>query len=193
MNYLGHLYFSNNDTSLMKANLYGDFVKGNKFHHLDPIVEKGIILHRQIDTYIDTHPIVNDLQRQLQGELPKVVAIATDLYFDHLLAREWSKFHSVPLDQFLEKFYTESGNNHYEFAPKFEHLLTKMREHRWINQYSSLEGLDKLCKGVAIRLSFENALTHAQPIFIKHQKIIEKAFFVFMDVANVHLVQLASK
>lgn len=177
----------------MKANLYGDFVKGNKFHHLDPILVKGIILHRQIDSYIDTHPAVNALQRQLQNELPKVVSIATDLYFDHLLAREWSMFHEVPLHTFLEKFYTDSSLNTYEFEPKFELLLARMREHRWINHYSSLEGLDKLCKGVAQRLSFDNALTNAQPIFIKHQKIIEKAFFVFMEAANVHLTELAAK
>jgi acyl carrier protein phosphodiesterase len=193
MNFLGHLYFSNNDTALMKANLLGDFVKGNKFELHPKMIQKGIKLHREIDHYIDNHPKVNELQRKLQSELPKVVSVATDLYFDHILAREWLQFHPKTLDQFLEHFYEDSLEDVYDFAPKFEEMLVKMRKFKWINQYATLDGLEKLCQGVGKRLSFDNALTVGQPIFIKHQKLIEETFFSFMKDANIHLVDLASK
>jgi acyl carrier protein phosphodiesterase len=193
MNFLGHLYFSNNNTALMKANLLGDFVKGNKFDHHPVTIQQGIKLHREIDSYIDNHALVNDLQRALQAELPKVVSVATDLYFDHILARDWKQFHTKSLEDFLEEFYNDSLTNSYDFAPKFEEMLVKMRKNKWINQYATLDGLDKLCQGVGRRLSFDNALTVAQPVFIKHQKLIEKTFFAFMEDANVDLVRLASK
>ena len=57
MNFLGHLYFSNNNPELMYANLFGDFVKGKDLSMYSPQVQKGILLHRKIDDYIDNHPV----------------------------------------------------------------------------------------------------------------------------------------
>src|SRR5690606_11317562 len=105
MNFLGHLYFSNNDTELMLYNLYGDFVKGSHLEVFPPKVERGIRLHREIDSYIDSHPIVHQLTHELHEFLPKVSGIAIDLFFDHLLAKNWLNFHSKPLDVFLDEFY----------------------------------------------------------------------------------------
>jgi acyl carrier protein phosphodiesterase len=95
MNFLGHLYFSNNDFELMQANLFGDFVKGKDYTHLPLKLQEGVTLHRKIDHYIDHHPAVLDLVHLLHDDLPKVAAIAVDIYFDHLLAKNWSKFHSI--------------------------------------------------------------------------------------------------
>ena len=58
MNYLGHLYFSDNDHTLMLANLFGDFVKGKDLSAFQPEIQNGITLHRSIDNYIDSHPEV---------------------------------------------------------------------------------------------------------------------------------------
>ena len=76
MNFLGHLYFSENNSELMYANLYGDHIKGRNFEQLPELLQKGIKLHRSIDNYIDHHPKVIDLMRQLYPELPKVTGIA---------------------------------------------------------------------------------------------------------------------
>jgi acyl carrier protein phosphodiesterase len=76
MNFLGHLYFSNNNLELMYANLFGDHVKGSDYSHFPEIVQTGISLHRSIDNYIDHHPKVVELMHKLYPELPKVTVIA---------------------------------------------------------------------------------------------------------------------
>jgi acyl carrier protein phosphodiesterase len=76
VNYLGHLFFSKNDTELMLANLYGDFVKGSNLEAYTESVQTGIRLHRSIDNFIDTHPDVLELKRLLYEDLPKVSGIA---------------------------------------------------------------------------------------------------------------------
>ena len=81
MNYLGHLFFSNNDLELMYANIYGDFIKGSKLSHHPKIIQKGVKLHRSIDSYIDNHPKVLNLKKTLTKDLPKISGIAIDLYF----------------------------------------------------------------------------------------------------------------
>ena len=105
MNFLGHLYFSGTDKELMLANLFGDFVRGSKHGHFPEVIQKGIKLHRSIDFYIDNHPLVKELKYDLMSELPKVGPVAVDLFFDHLLARNWTDFHQTAYTSFLSDFY----------------------------------------------------------------------------------------
>ena len=104
MDFLGHIYFSNNNIELMYSNLFGDFVKGNNFSKYTVDIQEGITLHRHIDNYIDRHPVVLELARFLYPKLPKVSGIAVDIYFDHLLAKNWRQFHTIELDDFLNEF-----------------------------------------------------------------------------------------
>ena len=102
MNFLGHIYFSNNDPELMYANLFGDHVKGADLSNYPDFVRKGIMLHRSIDHYIDHHPAVVNLLHELYQDLPKVAGIAVDIYFDPLLASQWNSFHPKENDYFLQ-------------------------------------------------------------------------------------------
>ena len=136
MNYLGHLYFSDNHHPLMLANLFGDFVKGKDYSYLPDIVQKGVYLHREIDDFVDHHPLVTTTRIKLYKELPKVAGIAMDLYFDHLLAKNWDLYHKKPLDQFVNDFFEYALNEkslnfqgqNFKYPPQFIHLLTIMDE-----------------------------------------------------------------
>src|SRR5690554_7679267 len=72
----------------MLANLFGDFVKGKDYTYLPQIIQDGVGLHRQIDDFVDRHPLVSELRLKLYKELPKIAGIAIDLFFDHLLRSE---------------------------------------------------------------------------------------------------------
>lgn len=189
MNYLGHIYFSNQNWELMQYNLMGDFIKGKDLQHLDEKIQIGSTVHREIDSFIDNHPIVKELQRSLYDELPKVSSVAIDLYFDHLLAKNWSQFHTQSLLLFLETFYAKIDLNNPHFIPDFQLMLSKMIEINWISHYPSLDGLDKMCNGVSRRISFENKLKEGKTVFLKHESFIEQVFWKFMDDAVSHFEQ----
>src|SRR5574343_294919 len=108
MNYLGHIYFSNNDPQLAIANLFGDFVKGKKYLDYPYHVQKGVLLHRKIDHFIDHHAGVVRLIHEIRPHLPKVAPIAIDIYFDHLLAKNWQKYHPTELPAFLATLYSNT-------------------------------------------------------------------------------------
>lgn len=188
MNLLGHIYLSNNDNALAIANLFGDFVKGKKHLEYPEWIQHGVKLHREIDQYIDNHPSVKELIVLLRPDLPKVASVAIDLFFDHLLAKNWHKFHSVELTKFLDQFYTDIPTYRNHFSDDFAFFLTLMIERRWMNHYSSFEGLKKMCNGVGSRLSFPNALPGAYTTFLKHETAIESAFYEYMRDANEHFL-----
>ena len=183
MNYLGHLFLSNNDTELMLANLFGDFVKGKDLSHFRPKTQEGITLHRSIDNYIDTHPAVLELFHVLYPQLPKVAGIAVDLYFDHLLAKNWNQYHSMKLENFLDRFYTSIDISSPEFSESFRNMITHLVRVNWISYYPTTDGLDKACNGVSSRISFPNELKHGLRVFLEHEKEISTVFEVYMKDA----------
>lgn len=184
MNFLGHLYFSNNDLDLMYANLQGDYVKGKDLSEYTTIVQKGVTLHRAIDHFIDTHPAVKELLHELYPHLPKISGVAVDLYFDHLLARDWHMFHSKPLREFINEFYNHEPVFQSGFTPDFKFMLDKMYEYDWLYQYQHLRGLSRASSGLSRRISFENNLHQAPHVYTMLQPQVESAFSTFMESAN---------
>lgn len=188
MNFLGHLYLSGNDVSLMQANLYGDFVKGSHLELLPEYISNGVHLHRAIDHYIDNHPAVKELLPVLRPDLPKVAGVAVDLFFDHLLARDWNKHHPQPLPDFLDKVYRSLNLNDNNYSTEYLHFLDQLIHYNWIGHYHLADGLDKLSRGVASRLSFESTLSNGKALFLKHQGSIEAAFEAYIADARYHFL-----
>jgi acyl carrier protein phosphodiesterase len=190
MNFLGHLYFSRDNTELMAVNLLGDFIKGKNLSNYAPITQQGVFLHRTIDSYIDHHPAVIELLHILYKPLPKIAGIAVDLYFDHLLAKNWSSYHDSKLEDFLHYFYHSVNFENPDFTPEFKLMLKKMIEKNWLYQYQYKHGLHKACQGVSARISFENELINGVRVFEAFEKPIEIAFKAYMTEAKIHLNQL---
>jgi acyl carrier protein phosphodiesterase len=188
MNFLGHLYFSQDHQELMHANLFGDFVKGKQFERYSSVVQKGVLLHRSIDNFIDTNEQVVNLMRKLYTDLPKVSSVAIDLYFDHLLARYWDEFHQVKLADYLTEFYTSKPTNWEEYPENFQQFIEKLKSYKWMNHYPSFEGLTKACHGVSSRISFENQLVEAPRIFLKKENEITAVFYDFMAAAQTEFL-----
>ena len=185
MNYLGHLYFSNNNPELMVANLFGDYVKGPNLERFPDLVQHGIRLHRKIDNFIDTHPDVLALKRNLYEELPKVSGIAVDLFFDHLLARNWSNYHKTPYTEFLEQFYRHQIILTEVYSDEFLEFIQAMRTHNWLSHYPSSYGLMKSCEGVSRKLSFPNLLNTGALVFENHEIEITHCFEKYMSDACI--------
>ncbi|MFN5910370.1 MAG: ACP phosphodiesterase [Bacteroidota bacterium] len=190
MNFLGHLYFSGDDHALMYANLFGDFVKGSDLSSYPQSIRNGIVLHRNIDQYIDHHPAVAELMPKLYPKLPKVSAIAVDLFFDHLLASRWSEFHPMDYRDFLNAFYAHPIAHRRDYSIEFLDFINRLRENDWMFYYRTSWGLDKMCSGVGSRLSFPNTLHIAPKVFDELKDTIEEIFERYMHDAIPHFKQI---
>lgn len=173
----------------MYANLFGDFVRGTDLSRFPENIQYGIRLHRAIDHYIDHHPAVIELLHQLYPKLPRISSIAVDLFFDHLLAREWHRFHETPLDDFLQDFYTAPMEYQSAYTDEFHLVVSRMRERNWIHHYQFLDGLDKVCNGVSRRISFKNNLHEGRSVFEEMETVISETFEIYMTDARNHFAE----
>lgn len=183
----------------MLANLFGDFVKGRDYTYLPHIVQNGVALHREIDDFIDRHPLILEILNDfLYKDLPKVANIAIDLYMDHLLAKHWKQFHELSLKDFEKLFFEfalntanqsfENEGNKFSYPTEFIDLLNIIHKKSWLIQYEKLDGLKMASSGLSKRISFDNNLDEAVIVFQKHELQIENVFFRFIKDAQIRFI-----
>jgi len=184
LNYLGHLYFSDDNHDIMLGNLLGDFVKGNKFDRIDARLHSGVVLHRKIDLFIDNHPAVLELNRQLYPLLTKISGISIDIIFDHLLAKNWGNFHNQELEHFLGDFFQFAQSNKHYLPSNYNMLLDRLWEKKMLHQYVDIDTIDKIATYIQTRLSFATNLHHTKSVYLAHESLFEEVFFVYMEDAE---------
>jgi acyl carrier protein phosphodiesterase len=101
MNFLAHLYLAQGDDDLMLGALLGDFVRGRRAMWTYPYeTREGIRLHRRIDKVTDSSKQVKDLRKKFPKEFSRYAGIVIDVAFDYELAKNWTSFSSVSLEDF---------------------------------------------------------------------------------------------
>ena len=108
MNLLAHFYLAGNDIPLQIGNFIADFVKGKQINDFDKKVQEGIILHRAIDHFTDTHEIVKQSKQRLFPTYRHYAAVIMDIAYDHFLAKNFLYFYCkeicrARLDEILHK------------------------------------------------------------------------------------------
>lgn len=102
MNFLAHLYIAEATNTSHAGALLGDHVRGQLDGTHGDWLETGIRLHRSVDTFTDGHAIVKGAFQRLTSPFRRYAGILVDIYFDHVLARHWTDWHSQPLARFTE-------------------------------------------------------------------------------------------
>lgn len=92
MNYLAHLYLADDSPGSLIGSLLGDFVKGNLDNAYDEEITRGILIHRRIDSFSDSHEKVLESKRLISPKRRTFSSIIIDVSFDHFLARDWSEY-----------------------------------------------------------------------------------------------------
>lgn len=80
MNYLAHLHLGGREPQQLLGSLYGDFVKGSLQGRFPPALEASIRLHRHIDSYTDSHPLVLAALARFPRERRRFAGIVLDVF-----------------------------------------------------------------------------------------------------------------
>ena len=95
----------------MIGNFIADHIKGNQFSHFNSQIKLGIKLHREIDTFTDTHEITRISKRRLHKRYGLFAGIIIDIFYDHYLAKNWSDYSNIPLEEYIQNFYKTLNEN----------------------------------------------------------------------------------
>src|SRR5690606_34573687 len=107
MNYLAHLHLGGPAPAQLLGSLYGDFVKGRLEGRYPADIEAAIRLHRRIDMFTDSHPLIFEARMRFPAARRRTSGILLDLFFDHCLAHAWDDYASEPLPAFTTRVYQD--------------------------------------------------------------------------------------
>ncbi len=187
MNYLAHIYLSGEDKNIIAGNFMGDFVKGNQLKDFSPEIQKGIQLHRNIDRYTDTHPIVKTTKAKLTPVYRHYAAVLVDIYYDHFLAKNWNKYHPTPLLPYTLDFYKTIMEFKDILPHAAQNMLQYMIPQNWLFEYSKLEGIQEVLNGMSRRTSFQSKMELAIKELTLHYNEIETEFTAFFEDIQVYV------
>ena len=179
MNFLAHIFLSENDDKVMVGNFIADSVKGKSMHDFPDEIKTGIKLHRFIDSYTDSHPIVEESKRRLRENYRKYAGVIVDVFYDHFLAVHWDQYHQETLEPFVESTY-RTLLDHNEILPdKTQFMLPYMVKHNWLLSYRETLGIGRALSGLARRTSFQSNMEYAVGDLERHYSAYEKEFSSF--------------
>lgn len=179
MNYLAHLYLSGNNTESLIGNFIADAVKGYQAGHYSPGIQEGIRLHRLIDSYTDTHPIVGISKSKLREQYGKYTPVIIDIFYDHFLAKNWNHYSNEPLDFFSKKTYDILKNNRSIFPEKANLFLSYVLRYNILEGYADVKKIRSVFRGMSQRATFESKMETATDALLTHYNSLENEFMEF--------------
>lgn len=155
MNHLAHFLLSANDDELRLGNLLGDVVKGRVEHYVHPGVtdrmRAGIRLHRTIDSFSDSHAVVRRSKQRIAGRYGRLSGVIVDVYYDHVLAREWAAHGEGSLTWFAGDVYRTLRTNLSRLPGRVHPLVQAMTRGDWLAGYADIDNVAWALRGMARR------------------------------------------
>ncbi len=180
MNYLAHTWLARHSDEALLGGLLGDFVHGQvALLNWPPEVTQEILLHRRIDRYTDTHPAVTAVRASF-GDLRRYAGIVLDVYFDHLLARDWPRWNDAPLNDFTSRVYRVLDEHRDVLPPRLKRIAPHMAAEDWLGGYRHRDAVDGVIRGISTRLSRNgDRLRACLPVLRDYESEADAAFEAF--------------
>lgn len=182
MNFLAHLYLAGEDEELMLGALLGDFIRGREqLENYEPGLRRGILLHRHIDSHIDTLPAFDTLRRCFQPPFRRYSGIIIDLGLDHELAKHWAEFSPVPLDRFDIKVRALLERNRERVPPGLDRFMAYADRRGLFAAYADSGEILHSLRGVGRRLSRPNPLHRVAEVWDGFEPMLAENFRPLFD------------
>jgi acyl carrier protein phosphodiesterase len=187
MNFLAHFILSQRNKEIIVGNYITDFVKSNKFNELDVAIMKGVMVHKEIDTFSDQHIKVSETRELLYPHFGHYARVIVDMYYDHVLTQYWDKFSVYTIQEDILYLYQTLEEYQLSYPLYIQRIIKKIIALQWMEKYQSLIGLQHVFRSMSIRVKFDNKFEKAIPIYLKYENEIHAHFLDFFESLKIHI------
>lgn len=181
MNFLAHIYLSGNNKMVTIGNFIADSIKSDSYKKYPEDIQKGILLHRKIDTFTDAHPVVRQSTKRLHENYGHYSGVIVDILYDHFLAKNWNVYSPVKLNAFVDNFYNDL-EAHFELLPlRIQKLMPYMIADNWLFNYSKIEGIQRVLDGMNRRTKHVSRMNEATNELKLYYSEFEEEFTTFFN------------
>ncbi|HET7925863.1 MAG TPA: ACP phosphodiesterase [Rhodanobacteraceae bacterium] len=195
MNLLAHALLASPDAEVMLGSLIGDFVRGRIDPALPAKVRAGVALHRAVDAYTDAHAEVAAARALFMPPFRRYAGILLDVWFDHLLARQWARFGEDDLDAFSDRVRDLLAVNAALVPERMQGFVAYLEANGLPAAYRDTAMIGQALRGMSRRLTRANPLDEALPVLVALHAPLQQCFDAFFpalrNFADVERIRLA--
>ena len=138
-------------------------------------------MHREIDTYTDSHRIPKISSKRLHKNYSHYSRVIVDIFYDHFLAKNWDVYSDIPLDIFVDNFYDLLEDNYTILPNGVKRMMHYMIADNWIYNYSTMQGIGRVLNGMNRRTKNKSKMNFAILDLEEHYSEFEKEFTSFFE------------
>ena len=157
-----------------------DSIHGRRPESFPPGICKGIMLHRAIDTFTDSHSVFRQTTKRLHARYHHYAGVIADVYYDHFLAKNWHLYHPEPLEKFAADFYALLNDNFAVLADQTKQMVPHMIRNNWLVGNAYLDGIARTLEQIDRRTGNKSGMTSAieelQEFYIEFEKEFTEFF-----------------
>lgn len=180
MNHLAHFHLSFEEPDLVVGNWVADFIQHPDVANYSAGIQRGIYLHRKIDSFSDAHPLMLESATRLRPFLGKYAKVFVDIFNDHLLAISWADWSNDSLPDFSKKTYKILENRAGELPEDLRGRTEKMIAADWLTGYETIDGMRFVLEKFKQRMA-------KNPYFLKASPDLDGAFGYFLKEKGMFL------
>lgn len=166
MNFLAHAFLAGDNPALVVGGVIGDWIKGPLPGTLPADLARGVALHRAIDSFAETHPAFRCSRARVSPERRRYSGVLVDIFYDHLLARDWARFHEATLAAYCAGVYRAIARRLDELPAAARPPLQLMAGEDWLSSYTELAGIADVLARMARRARQPNPLAGGEQEFL---------------------------
>ncbi len=179
MNYLAHCVLSGSDEQILLGNFIGDFVKGKNYEKYPKRMQKGILLHRHIDSFTDNSEIVKQSKSYFADAYGKYSGVIVDIIYDHFLSVHWRNYSNLLREVFIQNTYNTLLKYYASLPARAQKLLPPIIYYNWLRYYASFYGIEKVLDRMTTRTSLPNETQACMAILRINYSRIDQEFKEF--------------
>jgi len=185
MNYLAHATLSFGNAEILTGNMISDFVKGKKKLDYPLAIQNGIMLHRMIDEFTDTHAATKRAKACFKESAGAYAGVFVDVVYDHFLANDQSEFPADDLSVFSLNTYKMLSLYETILPERFRKMLPFMISQNWLYNYRFEKGIENSFAGLFRRAKYLESDPRIFEAFKENYKELNTCYNLFFpEVRN---------
>jgi acyl carrier protein phosphodiesterase len=102
-----------------------------------------------VDGFTDRNPITHRSISRISRQMGWFGGIVIDIYYDHILARDWGRYSREPLSAFAARSYRVLEDRHAELPDDARDFIRKFIDDDRLNRYATADGIEDTLARVA--------------------------------------------
>jgi acyl carrier protein phosphodiesterase len=189
MNWLAHTLLSKQNIDYQLGNVLADPLKGKAWQGASQDLKDGMRMHKAIDRFTDGHDLLTVSKARL-GEGGLLKGVVLDLLYDHFLSVDWSRYCTLSLDDYLNRFNQQAIKAIKDYPERPGKIVNRMVQSNLLGQYQDLSGFADALKRIDRRLSVrlrQRETTHSYlPVIKRNYYELKADFSLFFPALADH-------